>query len=250
MCVDIKVNHTFLQKLCLMKKIGDSVGTDKTLHHEYHHQYPRHIDFINDLKNAGILEIGLFHGASLNMWLKYFPTAFIYGLDIENSYETDRAKVFKGDQSKAEDLLAVCHQLKHPIYLIVDDGSHYPHHQIFSFSVLFQILQPGGVYVIEDIETSYWRRGTLYGNHMKYGYQHTENVVEKFKLVADYVNREFLTSTAKAALIEKLKYSGFSMESMNGVSSVSFSRNMIVIHKMVKDEMETSDREYRGKEFI
>ena len=40
--------------------------------------------------------------------------------------------------------------------VIVDDGSHYPRHQIASFEYLFEkMLKPGGIYVVEDIQTSF-----------------------------------------------------------------------------------------------
>jgi len=40
--------------------------------------------------------------------------------------------------------------------IIIDDGSHIPRHQLVSFSALFPFVRPGGVYVIEDIESSYY----------------------------------------------------------------------------------------------
>jgi len=232
------------------KRLGLASGTDKVTHHAYHHQYARLIDFIKGIKGAGVFEIGLFQGASLKLWLEYFPDAFIYGMDIGAEYMGDRACIVKGDQSRVQDLTMAIKRFAHPIHLMVDDGSHDPHHQILSFSVLFQVLQPGGVYIIEDIETSYWKRGELYGNPMRYGPGHSENVVEKFKLVSDFVNREFVTPATKEALKERLQAAGFTLESVGCVSSVTFSRNMIAIHKMTREEYETFEREYRGKQYI
>ena len=41
--------------------------------------------------------------------------------------------------------------------VIIDDGSHIPWHQIFTLETIFDtFLKDGGVYIIEDIETSYW----------------------------------------------------------------------------------------------
>ena len=47
--------------------------------------------------------------------------------------------------------------------VVIDDGSHRTHHVIKSFGILFPMLPPGGLYVIEDIQTSYWPqwRGSL-----------------------------------------------------------------------------------------
>lgn len=43
-----------------------------------------------------------------------------------------------------------------PFDVIVDDGSHIVHHQMLSFEYLFlNALKPGGLYVIEDLQTSF-----------------------------------------------------------------------------------------------
>ncbi len=40
--------------------------------------------------------------------------------------------------------------------IIIDDGSHVPQHQIISLACLLRALNPGGLYIIEDLKTSYW----------------------------------------------------------------------------------------------
>jgi len=48
--------------------------------------------------------------------------------------------------------------------IIIDDGSHIPEHQIRTFVHLFPYVSPGGLYILEDIETSYWpNSSTIYG---------------------------------------------------------------------------------------
>ena len=63
-------------------QIGCRAGTDKTLHHSYDFYYPLVLERFRPLRNAAVLEIGIDQGASLKMWLEYFPHAFIYGIDI------------------------------------------------------------------------------------------------------------------------------------------------------------------------
>lgn len=41
--------------------------------------------------------------------------------------------------------------------MIVDDGGHTPAQQRASYERLFPALRHGGLYIIEDIETSFWR---------------------------------------------------------------------------------------------
>jgi hypothetical protein len=60
--------------------------------------------------------------------------------------------------------------------------------QVTSYQVLFdQALTPGGIYVIEDIETSYWKAGQdLYGQPVtRCGQSEAETVVNKFKQLVD-----------------------------------------------------------------
>lgn len=47
--------------------------------------------------------------------------------------------------------------------VVVDDASHINWHQILAFKVLFPCLSPGGVYITEDIDTSYKVDATLGG---------------------------------------------------------------------------------------
>lgn len=42
--------------------------------------------------------------------------------------------------------------------IIIDDGSHCNNHVIATFKILFPLLKLGGIYAIEDLQTSYWKR--------------------------------------------------------------------------------------------
>jgi hypothetical protein len=90
--------------------------------------------------------------------LEYFPHSYIYGIDINEKKKGERYEILKADQSSTQQLRSVVEKsIHHPIFFIIDDGSHVPEHQISSFDYLFQeVLMPGGTYIIEDIETSYW----------------------------------------------------------------------------------------------
>src|SRR5262249_42029369 len=43
-----------------------------------------------------------------------------------------------------------------PFDIIIDDGSHIPQHVIASFQALFPLLADDGIYVIEDVQTTFW----------------------------------------------------------------------------------------------
>jgi hypothetical protein len=111
-----------------------------------------------------VLEIGIggYHyedvgGQSLYMWQRYFPRGLVYGLDIyaKPGVVGPRIRTIQGDQSDAGFLreLGAEHG---PFDVVVDDGSHVNEHVRTGFEALFEHVRPGGYYVIEDLQTSYW----------------------------------------------------------------------------------------------
>jgi hypothetical protein len=107
-----------------------------------------------------MLEIGTDKNKSLKMWEEYFPLAKIFGIDIGNELKHSRGETYKGDQSDIGFLQDVINMIGVKVELIIDDGSHNPEHQLDTFVFLFEkLLADGGIYIIEDIETSYWEKG-------------------------------------------------------------------------------------------
>jgi len=90
------------------------------------------------------------------MWRTYFPRGRIYGIDIfdKSPHNERRIKTFRGSQADPEFLRAVLEQTG-GFDIIVDDGSHRCDHIITSFEYLFPRMSARGVYVIEDVQTSY-----------------------------------------------------------------------------------------------
>ena len=202
-----------------MYELGMKYGTDKVTHHEYHLDYDH---FLKPFYNStgSILEIGIYQGSSLLMWKDLFPNAFIYGMDIGLEYSGDRHFVMKGDQSKESDLIQLRSKLlENPPFFINDDGSHVPGHQLLTFNTLFPALKEGGIYIIEDIETSYWRNGSLYGYNVQCGYKHPKSIIELFKDCADVVNSEFAGPISSQ------------VAHLNQIGSITFARNCIIITK-------------------
>ena len=144
--------------------IGKNCNTDKIHQHYYNNYYPKFIEYYKNYNNLAMLEIGVENKYSIHLWLEYFPKAFIYGVDINISDEgDDRYKIFRADQSNVNDLNNLIINITKPLFLIIDDGSHVPEHQILTFDYLFNSLLPGGTYLIEDIVTSYWKNCIIYG---------------------------------------------------------------------------------------
>ena len=139
-----------------LERIGAAEFTDKCC---YRHNYlPKYEFFLRDWKDKPLrlLELGVCEGASERMWKKYFPQAEIYGVDIEEecrAYAEERIEIRIGDLSKTEVLESLKEIRPH---IIVDDASHIWSHQLKALFTLFPALPSGGIYILEDLETSFY----------------------------------------------------------------------------------------------
>lgn len=151
-----------------LDQIALKYGTDKATHHRVGGQcYTPHYDRIfSGLRDQPIklLEIGVFEGASIQMWKEYFPNASIFGLDCTvntNEWTTlgtrDRYTMCQGDQSSKEMWAGFLAEHGRDWDIIIDDGGHYSMQVIVTFQCMWPALAPGGFYAIEDLEYSYIR---------------------------------------------------------------------------------------------
>lgn len=140
-----------------LTEIGLSCQTDKAFFHLFTEFYMSYFETFLKKDNVCILEIGIAKGASLRMLNAFFPNAKIYAIDI--SKESVRLELGKNvhthlccqiDFQKINELFG---GMKFDI--IIDDGSHLTSHQQKSLGFLFPFLKKGGVYVCEDLHTSY-----------------------------------------------------------------------------------------------
>jgi cephalosporin hydroxylase len=143
---------------CVVKKLHGA--TDKKPIN-YYDVYESHFDHLRDEK-ISLLEIGVRWGGSLWGWRNYFEQATIVGLDIDpnsmqygNNDPYNGVKLYLGDQTDSE-LLNKIDNEHGPFDIIIDDGGHTMDQQINTFKMLWPKLKNGGMYVIEDVHTSYW----------------------------------------------------------------------------------------------
>ena len=141
-------------------------------------------------KEVTILEIGVWGGGSLQMWKDYFgDNCKIIGVDIMEeckNYEEDRIKIYIGSQEDREFLKKIKCENKH-IDIIIDDGGHTMNQQITTFEELYPHLSEGGIYLCEDLQTSYWPK---YGG----GYSKPNSFIEYSKNFIDKLNARYSTS--------------------------------------------------------
>jgi hypothetical protein len=123
----------------------------------YFEIYDRHLSRYRDT-DVHLLEIGVRHGGSLQMWKHYFgDRAKIYGVDIHprsGELAEDQIEIFIGDQEDKAFLASLAAQLPR-IDVLIDDGGHTMPQQLNTFEVLFPEISPDGVYICEDTHTSF-----------------------------------------------------------------------------------------------
>ncbi|MCF0071488.1 class I SAM-dependent methyltransferase [Dyadobacter sp. CY261] len=106
-----------------------------------------------------ILEIGVSHGGSIQLWKQFFGNdCQIFAIDINpecSRLEEEGVKIFIGSQADANFLNEVAHQIP-DLDFVLDDGGHFMDQQSLSFEILFPKVKQGGQYIVEDTHTSYW----------------------------------------------------------------------------------------------
>ena len=109
-------------------------------------------------KKINLLEIGVDNGDSLRIWREYFVNANICGIDInKKNFTINNTDILIGDQSDYKFLQSIVDKYKN-FDIIIDDGSHQSKHIIASFNFLFPCLNDNGIYVVEDLQASYFPR--------------------------------------------------------------------------------------------
>jgi hypothetical protein len=94
-------------------------------------------------------------GASLRGWRELFPSAMIYGADVDRSilFEEQRIKTFFCDQLDSTAIRELWSQpmMRDGMDIIIEDGLHTFDANMSFLEGSLQHLRPDGIYVIEDI---------------------------------------------------------------------------------------------------
>jgi len=254
-CESEALRHTNGNAPSLESLVGAS-GSDKARqgngrgHHGYTRYYER---ILKPLRHEPVrfVEIGVERGRSLKAWQQYFTRAdHVYGIGYgtfqttpsqacssnAGTHVATRANctIFMGDQSKSEFLHHFIDETGGSFDVVVDDGSHVPSHQMISFETLWPSVKPGGMYIVEDIETSWWKpTASIYG----YSLANEINVVEKWRGLVDTVNREFTHGRSLLTDENAAVYTS--------IASVEFGQNIIIFYKALEGEEDFLEKPYR-----
>ncbi len=197
--------------------------TDKWGLHFYTQHYRTHFQALRK-KGINLLEIGVggyespYEGAgSLRMWKRYFSRGRIFAIDIfdKSKLQESRIKIFQGSQIDLPFLDQVVGQIG-DLDIIIDDGSHQNEHVLTTFKHLFPKLKMGGIYVVEDCQTSYWPKYKGDSHNLN----NPETIMGFFKSLADGLNH-------KEYMLESYHPTYFDLH----ITSIHFYHNLIFVYK-------------------
>jgi len=159
-------------------------NNDKRLIHKWAHYFEVYDKHFSRYRNREIviLEIGVSQGGSLQIWKSYFgDKAKIYGIDVDprcKELEEDNIRIFIGSQANPSFLQEIKAQIP-PIDIVIDDGGHTMNQQIVSFEELYGHIKADGIYLCEDVMTSYWV--TYGGGHKRSGtfLEYSKNLIDQ-----------------------------------------------------------------------
>lgn len=152
------------------------------------------------------LEIGVFKGGSLEIWRKYFgDKAVIVGIDINPACAqvVDAPNHVRiGSQDDPAFLRSIIEEFGQPD-LILDDGSHFAHHQKASFEFLWPHLKDNGIYMVEDCHSAYWP-GVWRG-----GLRRAGTAIEFAKDRVDDMHHWYTRKRPRLEQADRIKHVGF-----------------------------------------
>ena len=211
-----------------LTKIAIKHKTDKWGSHFYTPHYHAWFQHLRKLE-VRVLEIGVggyadpnSGGESLRMWKEYFPNGQIAAIDIydKSNLEEERIKTYHGSQDDAF-FLSEVNKTSGPFDIIIDDGSHINKHIIQSFKILFPLLKENGIYAVEDLQTSYWRKS----GGDSYNLRRKTTAMNYFKHLLDSLNHcESENPFYRATYFDK------------NIVAVSFFHNMVFVQKGENNE--------------
>jgi hypothetical protein len=178
-----------LEDYRILDEIAVRTGADKgSFYHNYTEIYANYFAPLRG-KPLKFLEIGIYKGASVKMWEEYFPNADLHFMDITlglSEYHSSRSHYHLCNQEDPAALNQFIQSSGGSFDVILDDGGHTMNQQITSFTVLFPHIKSGGMYIIEDLHTSYWN---------SYGGGGPHSTVNFLKGLIDSVNHVGATTT-------------------------------------------------------
>lgn len=196
-----------------------------------------------------LLEIGIQNGGSLEIWARYFETSkALIGCDINPecaklTYDDPAIHVIVGDAGTAEVLqrvMAIAPQLD----IVIDDGSHQSRDMVRNFALYFPLLSDGGVFIAEDMHSSYWSQ---FGG----GLGHPHSGMNFFKQLTDVIHAEYwgVPKEGRDLLARTLQSHECDVDSamLQHIHAIEFRNSMVIITKRAPADNTLGSRVVAGQ---
>ena len=195
-------------------------------------------------RNPTILEIGVSKGGSLEMWNSYFNgKCQIYGIDIDrkclnvpNVLEADNIKIEIGDQNDRNFWKKFLKD-KPKFDIVIEDGGHTMSQQIVTYEELIDHVSDNGVYLCEDLHTSYWKN---WGGQLR----NKNTFIEYSKTFIDMLNYYHIQSDNSTRKLTK-KYAEIYKKFRTSIHSVHYYDSVVVLELNKDDEIPVATVENR-----
>jgi hypothetical protein len=183
-------------------------------------------------KKVNLLEVGIQNGGSLETWATYFCNAnLLIGCDIDERcnqlrYDAKHIHVVVGDVNHSitlQRILDICQNFD----IVIDDGSHQSNDILETFFRYFQLINPGGIYVVEDTHT-------LYRSNYGGGILNEFSAYSFFKKCIDLINYEFWSEEINSEVYFRTFFPHGLMPQFikdGWIDGIEFRNSMIIIRK-------------------
>ncbi|RJX32176.1 MAG: class I SAM-dependent methyltransferase [Oxalobacter sp.] len=176
-------------------------------HSSYFYTYEELLAKYRD-KAITFVEVGVLNGGSLFMWRSFFGShARIIGVDfnpLAQKLEIEGFEIHIGNQADPKfwnDFFSIVGDVD----IFLDDGGHANDQQIVTVHQAIPHIKDGGVLIVEDTHTSYFKE---FGNHSKYSF------INYAKVFIDKINSRFPSVNTSKNLLNKFVYSMHFYESI------------------------------------
>jgi hypothetical protein len=220
-----------MNNLPSLDQIAIKHETDKSsLHHGYCKYYEM---FLAPIRNNPVVlwEIGYggyeFHdrgGEGARTWREYFPNGTIVSVDVHPKTNLPPGVIFRllpameGQLDTINTYKELVNRYGQPD-IIIDDADHRNTNNITRFHVLFPMLKKGGLWVTEDIESSWWEEpasdGVRYHGCADPNNMTASTTVNLFRRLINDVNARHISG----------------WEAKYGIESIHFFDNIVFVRK-------------------
>lgn len=227
-----EVNELFAHSKNELIKISLKYNSSKLLDPECTHYFEHYNEHLSKYKTKPIkiLEIGVKEGDSLKIWKDYLHSeSEIYGVEINpdplKSFNQKNTEIFYGSQTDLLFLTSIINKIG-KVDIIIDDGGHTNSQLKTTFNYLFEYgLQDNGLYIMEDLGTSYWYKWSG-------GLNNENSIINFLKQKIDGINYRFWKGNRNDYVPKPSKSVVDSTYQDENISSITFAKGLTFIKKL------------------